>query len=102
MFMKVHSEYGKHAQQEDRDNKVGELKTLKGILIPVDWDEEGNVTAIALSTREELEYLVDNEGRGKALLPHIRQEIELRGTVKEVRDRKIITVQEVRLKSASE
>jgi hypothetical protein len=35
--------------------------TLRGVVIPVDWDSEGKVTATAISTHHEEEYLIVDE-----------------------------------------
>jgi len=39
--------------------------TIKGIVIPVDWDKKGKVVAAAISTYDEDEYLIDNDYKGK-------------------------------------
>jgi 5S rRNA maturation endonuclease (ribonuclease M5) len=44
------------------------LVALQGIIILVDWDENGNVTAVAVSTYDEEEYLIDNQEKGEELL----------------------------------
>jgi hypothetical protein len=36
---------------------------IRGVVVPMAWDERGNVVAIALSTHDEDEYAIDKEGR---------------------------------------
>ena len=72
--------------------------TIKGIVIPVDWDEKGKVVAAAISTHNEDEYLIDNDYKGEELLHFVREEVEVSGVAKEKKDKKIITVQKYILK----
>jgi len=74
--------------------------TIRGILVPLDWDEDGNVLAIAVSTPGEQEYVVEEDSKGKELLGVIRQEVEVTGVVGTgTKDRKTITVNSYVLKS---
>ena len=56
---------------------------IRGIIIPADWDEKGNVFAVALSTYDEVEYLIENNEKGKELEAFIREEVEMRGILRE-------------------
>lgn len=71
------------------------LITIKGIVIPVDWDEKGNATAVAISTHTEEEYLVSNDSKGKELLKFVRDRVEVTGPVMEVAGIKIIKVKNI-------
>jgi hypothetical protein len=44
------------------------LTTIKGIVIPVDWDEKGKVVTAAISTQTEDEYVIHKNYKGKELL----------------------------------
>ena len=67
--------------------------TIKGLIIPVDWDEKGNVTATAISTHLEEEYLVDQNAWGEALLAFLRQRVKVSGSIVLKEDgKKVITV----------
>ena len=44
------------------------LTTIKGIVIPVDWDEKGKVVTAVISTHTEDEYLIHKNYKGKELL----------------------------------
>jgi len=66
--------------------------TIKGIVIPVDWDEMGNVVAIALSTNDEKEYLIEDKGKGGELKRFLREEIEINGILCYEKEIKMIRV----------
>ena len=66
--------------------------TIKGIIIPVDWDDKGNVVAIALSTNDEEEYLIEGKGKGGELRRFLREEMEINGFVSHEKDIKMIRV----------
>jgi hypothetical protein len=77
-----------------------ELTTVRGIMIPVDWDEEGNAVAAAISASDEQEYVIEQDEKGKELRELIRQEIEVLGVVrKAIKGRKTVTVKSYRLKT---
>jgi 5S rRNA maturation endonuclease (ribonuclease M5) len=76
---------------ENKD--VSTLTTVRGLVIPVDWDDKGNVTATAISTHLEEEYLVDQDAWGEALLAFLRQRVKVSGSVVLKKDgKKIIAV----------
>ena len=67
---------------------------IKGLLVPVEWDEEGNITETAVSTYLEEEYLVERNARGKALSPFLRQKVKVIGFVRmDDRSRKAVRVE---------
>jgi hypothetical protein len=78
------------------------MTVVKGVVIPTDWDEHGNVVALAISSNDEKEYIVDNKGKGKELLGLIRKEVEVRGVITEEDQRKIIKVRKYTLAEHSE
>ncbi len=80
-----------------------ELTTVRGIVIPVDWDDEGNALAAAISSPDEQEYLIKQDAKGKELVGLMRQEIEVRGVVKKgIKGRKTVTVRNYRLKTGGD
>jgi hypothetical protein len=69
------------------------LTTIRGLVVPVDWDEKGNVTATAISTYFEDEYLVDQNAWGEALLAFLRQRVKVSGSlIQNENGQSIITV----------
>lgn len=75
--------------------KAGEkLSTVRGVVIPIDWDESGNAISVAISSHDEKEYHVSKDEMGKQLLALIQQEVEVSGIVREKEDKRLITVKE--------
>ena len=66
---------------------------IRGILIPVEWDEKGNITRAAVMTADEGEYFVEENEQSKHLFPLMRQEVEVIGIVREEIGQKVITVE---------
>ena len=77
------------------------LTKIRGVVVPIAWDESGRVMGIAISTWEEDEYVVDLEGKGKELLSHIRDEVEVIGRTRDEDNSKFIEVTELSLKQGS-
>jgi len=70
----------------------GTAVTIKGIVIPVDWDEKGTVLAAALSTHHEEEYVIHRDSKGKKLMTYMQQEVKVKGVVRKSNNTKTITV----------
>lgn len=81
-------------KEEKKRKEIGDgPTTVRGVVIPVDWDEEGNTIAAAISSSDEQEYIINQDAKGKELLRLMRQEIEASGVVKKgSKVRKIIKV----------
>jgi hypothetical protein len=96
----------KRALKKEMPSKGGEktrkresgLTKVRGIVVPIAWDDSGHVTAIAISTWDEDEYVVDFAGKGKELLSHIRGEVEVAGKTRNEGTSKVIVVMELSLK----
>lgn len=65
---------------------------IRGLVIPVDWDDKGNVTATAISTHLEEDYLVEQDARGEALLAYLRQRVKVSGSIVLKDGKKVILV----------
>jgi len=73
--------------------KVRELITLKGLLVPMEWDEQGQVVGFALSTYDEKEYVLSNPKGSRRLKELLRQVVWVKGTLTKGADgSKVITV----------
>jgi len=57
--------------------------TIEGIIIPSDWDKEGNIKGVSLHTSDEIEYRVEPNGVGKELLAHIHHKVKITGKIRE-------------------
>ena len=62
-------------------NRKNEQSKLRGIILPNQWDNNGNVKSIALNTHDEKEYIIEFNGQGKELLNHLQEMIEIEGKV---------------------
>ena len=75
---------------------------IRGVVVPRTWDESGRVVDITILTHDEDEYHVRNEGRGKELKAHIRENVEVLGTVTPQEGTKVIQVKKFKLRRAFE
>jgi len=89
-----------YKNREAGNRKGDSMITAEGIVVPADWDENGNVIAVAISTYEEDEYIIDSENeKGRELLRVMRQKISVTGMIKPgTNDRKMITVEDYMIK----
>ena len=89
------------APWKKRINRQGrteqELITIRGLVTPYEWDEKGNVIAIAISTFDEEEYLIDKDKQSNQLLSLMRQAVEVSGFVKEENGKKRIKLKKYSL-----
>jgi 5S rRNA maturation endonuclease (ribonuclease M5) len=81
---------------ETGGNEMTKVKG-RGVIIPVDWDEKGNVVAVGISTHGEDEYLIDSEEKGEELRSLISEEVEVVGKVREENRKRILTVKKYNL-----
>lgn len=63
--------------------------TITGLLVPDKWDEQGAITGLALLTGDEGKYLIKPDDNLAPLLPVLRQTVELQGTVKMEKGKKL-------------
>lgn len=56
--------------------------TVSGIILPVGWDERGNVTALAIHSYDEEEYQIDNLSERSELLSLLRARLKATGILK--------------------
>jgi hypothetical protein len=67
--------------------------TLTGIVIPMEWNDDHDVTAAALATPDEKEYRIGGNRKGRELLGYLQHQVEARGPVSEdEKGRLVITV----------
>lgn len=60
--------------------------------MPVEWDEKGSVVAAAISTEGEEDYYIDNDHKGLELLDLLQKEVRATGIVREIGNKKRITI----------
>ena len=76
----------------------GPMVRIRGVVIPAEWDAEGNVIATAISAWDEVEYRVEKVGGRSPLLEHMHQEIEVAGELNEGKKLRTIKVHEFNVK----
>jgi hypothetical protein len=82
---------------------VDKLTTVRGLVIPIDWDKEGKAVAVAISSQDERDYVVKLDEKGKELLKFIRHEIEVDCIFgKAIKNCKTIIVKSYKLKTGSD
>jgi hypothetical protein len=69
------------------------FKKIKGVLLPVKWDENGSVQDIALYADDENEYIVVKNTKSKDMIKLLRQQVELYGAVQCKKGKHIIDVE---------
>ena len=67
---------------KQKSKKSNQLITVRGILLPVDWDENGHVIALALSGTDEKEYRIEVNDKKAELLALLQKEVEITGLLR--------------------
>jgi hypothetical protein len=57
--------------------------SLKGILIPSNWDEKGNITSLKLASANEKEYVILNKDVSDMIAMYLRKEITVTGVLEQ-------------------
>ena len=70
----------------------GFMDTIKGIVIPVGWDLNGNIVKLAIATGDEQEYLIENQLKIAQLKTLLRQEVVVSGSIRDKKEYKAIKV----------
>ena len=73
-------------------DKNGTVKKAGGLILPAEWDKQGNVVAVLLSAFDEEDYLIDSNGYGRKLLSYLQKKVEVSGVEKEEGGRKRLRV----------
>ncbi len=75
---------------------------IRGIIVPVKWDEKGNVAGLGIETFDEDFFLIDNRSEICDLTGLMQETVEIVGNLVRKSGKKMISVLEVRrLKAAS-
>ena len=59
--------------------KTTETIIIRGIVIPVAWNEKGDVISVAIVTYNEEKYLVENNVKGQQLFSLLRKRVVIDG-----------------------
>jgi len=63
------------------DDKAYSTEDIAGIIMPHNWDDNGQVTQIAIYTNKEEVYLVGHNQNEKKLLKHIHTRVAVKGKI---------------------
>lgn len=69
---------------------------IRGIIVPVNWDEGGNVAGLGIETFDEDFFLIDNRLELDELMGLVQEAVELDGNLIRKSGKKIISVHEIR------
>ncbi len=57
--------------------------TIYGIVIPTDWDDQGNILKVAIVTYDEGKVIIAPDHRGIALMSCLRKAVQARGILRQ-------------------
>jgi hypothetical protein len=75
-----------------KKRKRSNLITIRGVVIPADWDERGIVISINIATFDEEEYFIERNDVAEELFTRLGQGVEVTGHFQEVNGKKILKV----------
>ena len=67
----------------DIKKKVKDKNTIKGIVVPSTWDDQGNVIGVTIQAYDEKAYIVEHVQPGEELLNHVHAKVEVDGKIRE-------------------
>ncbi len=71
------------------------MERIRGIVVPTDWDDNGNVISLAIASCDEQEYLIENHQQIANLWTLLRREVIAMGSIRCGKEQKIIKVSEI-------
>ena len=71
------------------------MERIKGVVVPTDWDNNGNVISLAIATGDEQEYLIENHQQITNLWTLLRQEVIVIGSIRCRKEHMIIKVAKI-------
>jgi len=82
--------------------RLTQVTMIQGILVPIDWDSEGNPIKAAVFSDKEEEYQIKNRKKVKELAGLMKQRVEVMAVVRTESGRKVITVRSCKQTSWSQ
>jgi hypothetical protein len=76
--------------------KGSAMDSIKGIVIPSGWDSNGNIISLSIATGDEKEYIVENHQQISNLKDLLRQEVVVKGSIRDGQGYKMIKVANIR------
>jgi hypothetical protein len=80
-----------------KTKKSNPLITIRGILLPMDWDENGHVIAFVLSGIDEREYRIEAKTKKAKLLALLQKEVEVTGLLRKQAGNRVIILKNYRI-----
>ena len=71
--------------------------TIRGTILPSEWDKNGRVTSIGIGTEDEEDYIIFLDKIGEELFRFTNRKVEATGTVKNVYGDLVLTVRKYTL-----
>ena len=59
---------------------------VKGVIVPSDWTDSGEISMISVCTIDENEYRIELSRKGKELFKKINQQVEIEGRLEQLMD----------------
>jgi len=107
MPLAFHSLTGKHSTLSSEHNasakKTGMKRaenrelTIRGTILPLEWDRDGMVNSIGIESANGEEYIIFLNQAGEELFPFVDHMVEATGTVKKMYGDLIFTISTYRL-----
>jgi hypothetical protein len=74
---------------------------ITGLVIPVEWDPQGKVKAVAIAAYDESTYRVAPGGKGAELLGRLKREVTVWGRVESLAEGKTILIERFEMSKSS-
>ena len=71
--------------------------TIRGIIIPVAWNEKGDAISVAIATYHEEKYLVEDNITGRRLMALLKKRVVVDGIIKDEDTVKKICAKTIRI-----
>lgn len=80
-----------------KSKRSNELVTLRGILLPMEWDEDGHVIGVGFSGTDEKEYQIEVKEKKAELLRLLQKKVEVTGLLREWAGNRVIVLKDYKL-----
>ena len=78
-----------------------ETQQITGLVIPVEWDQQGKVKAVAIAAFDESNYRVALGGKGAELVSRLKREVTVWGRVECLAEGKTILIERFQMSKSS-
>jgi len=75
---------------------------IRGLIVPSEWNQDGQVVKVTVKTFDEDEYFINSKKESRKLLKFVRQEVELDAFVKKRGLKKFLTACELKPQAIGE